>query len=152
MNILDDAVLESSYGRLVVAYVKCLVEHHGATEFHEQDLVKSARELAKETLGQLNQDVAEAKEQRRLEAANRPKEEITWSPEPGVGDRRGATWTAEERQALLSGYRNGDNPDALARRHMRTVTACLSQLCGTGLVEGDGRGYFDLQSGEQVWP
>lgn len=152
MNILDDAVLESSYGRLVVAYTKSLIERHGATDFFEKDVVKTAREFAKETLEQLNQDVAEAKELRRLEAANRPKEEITWAPEPGVDNRRGATWTAEERQALISGYRNGDSPDILGRRHMRTVTACLSQLCGTGLVEGDGRGYFDLASGEQVWP
>lgn len=144
MNILDDAVLESSYGRLVVAYTKSLIERHGATEFFEKDVVKTAREFAKETLEQLNQDMAEAEELRRLEIANRPKLPVEWGPDPARGEqaRHGAAWSVDEERALSVQFENGKQLRQIADYHKRSPTAVRSRLTGLGKLRVDGNGRF----------
>lgn len=54
-------------------------------------------------------------------------------------DNVGRTWTAEEENRLAAAYKSGEAPEALARRHRRTLRAIEARLQRLGLLRSDQR-------------
>jgi hypothetical protein len=51
----------------------------------------------------------------------------------------GRTWSAEEEDTLVAAFKAGETPEAIARRHRRTLRAIEARLERLGLLRADQR-------------
>lgn len=54
-------------------------------------------------------------------------------------DNVGRSWTGEEENKLIAAFKAGDSPEALARKHRRTLRAVEARLERLGLLSADQR-------------
>ena len=54
-------------------------------------------------------------------------------------DNVGQAWTTEEEGKLVGEFKNGDSPDAIARKHGRTLRAIEARLEKLGLITAEER-------------
>lgn len=135
MSLLDNDLLDTSYGRLVARLVVKAAVHPGS----DQEKVSFAIELADETLRQLKEKEQEFTAQATALAASRERKPITWNHEC-EGSRSGATWTSEEDRALGDQFDNGDDLTTISTYHARTPSAIKSRLGGLGRLMFDDKG------------